>query len=108
VHMSWTLSNAAGGIRLQVAPEEEAAARAVLSQQFATDSDEDFVQPVCPKCGAMDVIANDYDRTALPGSIPNMAPLPDRAASEAEWRCMVCDSTWMDDEEPAEQDGTLR
>jgi hypothetical protein len=108
VHMNWTLSNAVGGLRLQVAPEDEAAAREVLSQpmpeQFPTDSDEDFVQPVCPKCGSMDVIANDHDRKVLAASMLINIPLPHRRASEAEWRCMECDSTWVDDEELAGQD----
>jgi len=90
----WGFSNAMGGIRLQVAAEDEKAAREVLSQaapdRFATDSG-DFVQPVCPQCGSIDVIANDHQRKA----------------SEAAWRCMECDATWVDDEELAGQDGTL-
>ena len=95
VSNSWGFSNAMGGIRLQVAAEDEKAAREVLSQfatdQSATDSNENFVQPVCPQCGSIDVIANGHGRTAR----------------EATWRCMECDSTWVDDEELAGQDETL-
>ena len=86
-----SLANVAGGAKLQVAAEDEAAAREVLSQSFATYTGEEFVQPVCPKCGSTDVIANDHQRTA----------------SEVTWRCMECDSTWVDDEQLAGQDGAL-
>jgi predicted RNA-binding Zn-ribbon protein involved in translation (DUF1610 family) len=86
-----SLANVAGGAKLQVAAEDEAAAREVLSQPFATYSGEGFVQPVCPQCGSTDVIANDHQRTAR----------------EATWRCMECDSTWLDDEELAGRDGAL-
>ena len=92
VGVTWGLSNASGAIRLQVAAEDEATAREVLSQpapeKFARDSG-DFVQPVCPKCGSMDVIANEPDR---------------KAPQEVEWRCMECDSTWVDNEELEGQD----
>lgn len=94
-----SLSNVVGGgARLQVAPEDEAAARAVLSQ-LAPGSGEEFVQPVCPECGSTDVIANDHERKVQPGLMPN---------NVLEWRCMECDSTWVDGEELAEQDGALR
>lgn len=94
-----SLSNVVGGgARLQVAVEDEAAARAVLSQ-LAPTSGEEFVQPVCPKCGSTDVVANDHQRKGLRASIPVNIP---------EWRCMECDSTWADGEELAAQDGALR
>ena len=112
VRTDWLLSNLIGGMRLQVAAKDEAAAREVLSQpapqQFATDSGEDFVQPVCPKCGSTDVMANDHEHKVLAGSIPVNIPLPHREASGAEWRCLQCDAVWLDDEELEEQDGTLR
>ncbi len=108
VGMNWGLSNAVGGIRLQVAAEDEAAAREVLSepapQQFATDSGEDFVQPVCPECGSMDVIANDPDRKVMAASMLIGIPLPHRRPQEVEWRCLECDSTWAEDEELEGQD----
>lgn len=94
-----SLSNVVSA-RLQVAPEDEAAARDVLSQsasQFASESGEEFVQPVCPKCGSMDVIANDDERKLLPGV----------QVSEAEWRCMECDSTWVDEDGAEEPERTL-
>ncbi len=113
VRTDWLLSNAIGGMRLQVAAKDEARARELLFQptpeQFPTDSGEEFVQPVCPKCGSLDVIANDPDRKVMATSmLIKGLPLPHRRPSEAEWRCLECDSTWVDDEEFEEQDGTLR
>lgn len=105
VSVNWGISNAVGGIRLQVAAEDEAEARAVLSQpapeRFPTDSGE-FVQPVCPTCGSTDVMANDHERKVPAGSIPVNIPLP----HQVEWRCLQCDAVWVD-EEFEEQDGTL-
>jgi hypothetical protein len=112
VRMNWTLSNAVGGIRLQVAAEDEAQARELLSQpasqQFVTDSGEQFVQPVCTRCGSTDVMANDHERKVLVGSTPVNITLPHQGVSGAEWRCLHCDAVWVDDEELQEQDGTLR
>ena len=82
VRMDWLWSNLIGGMRLQVAARDEAAARELLShpvpQQFATDSGKEFVQPVCPKCGSTDVMANDREHKVLAGSIPVNIPLPHR------------------------------
>jgi predicted RNA-binding Zn-ribbon protein involved in translation (DUF1610 family) len=108
VGVDWLLSNAIGGMRLQVAAKDEASAREVLSQptpaEFELDSGEDFVQPVCPKCGSMDVIANDPDRKVMAASMLIRIPIPHQRPTEAEWRCMSCGCVWADDEEPAEQD----
>ncbi|HEY4009855.1 MAG TPA: DUF2007 domain-containing protein [Acidobacteriaceae bacterium] len=109
VRMDWFLSNAVGGMRLQVAATDEAAARALLSQpipqQFATDSGEEFQQPVCPKCGSLDIMANDTDRKiklgvawALPLSAPLLAGLPALAMlPKTLWKCNRCGCNWSDD-----------
>lgn len=77
VRTDWLLSNAIGGMRLQVAAKDEARARELLTEptpeQFPTDSGEDFVQPVCPKCGSLDVIANDPDRKVMAASMLSRA-----------------------------------
>jgi hypothetical protein len=109
VRTDWLLSNAIGGMRLQVAAKDEARARELLTQptpeQFPTDSGE-FVQPVCPKCGSADVMANDPDRKVMAASmLIKGLPFPHRRPSEAEWRCLQCDTVWADDGEP---EGALR
>jgi len=112
VGLDWLLSNAVGGMRLQVAAKDEAAARDVLSQpapeMFATDSGEEFVQPVCPRCDSMDIVANDPDRKVMAVSMLVAIPIPHRRPSGAEWRCMTCGCVWADDEAFEKQDEALR
>lgn len=112
VRMQWFWSNLIGGMRLQVAARDEAAARELLSKpmpaKFEDDSDEEFVQPVCPKCGSTDVVANDPDRKVLAVSMLINVPIPHRRPQEEEWRCLDCGCRWAVDEELEEQDDTLR
>lgn len=112
VRTDWLLSNAIGGMRLQVAAGDQAAAEQLLSQpapgQFELDSGEEFVQPVCPKCGSIDVVANDPDRKVMALSMFIKLPLPHSRPSEEEWRCMTCGCVWVDDEELAEDEEPLR
>jgi predicted RNA-binding Zn-ribbon protein involved in translation (DUF1610 family) len=111
VGLDWLLSNAIGGMRLQVAAKDEAAAMEVLSQPvpetFEIDSGEEFVQPVCPRCGSNDVVANDPDRKVMAVSMLIRLPLPHSRPSTQEWRCMACGCVWADDEELAGQGGAL-
>jgi hypothetical protein len=112
VRTDWLLSNAVGGMRLQVAARDQAAAEQLLSQpipdQFETDSGEEFVQPVCPKCGSTDVVANDPDRKVMAVSMLIKLPIPHSRPSDEEWRCMNCGCVWVDDEELAEDKEPLR
>jgi hypothetical protein len=112
VRTDWLLSNAIGGMRLQVAAKDQAAAEELLSQpipaQFATDFGEEFVQPVCPKCGSMDVIANDPDRKVMAVSMLVKIPIPHSRPSEEEWKCTACGCVWADDEETAGSTDSLR
>jgi hypothetical protein len=112
VRTDWLLSNAIGGMRLQVAAKDQAAAEELLSQpipgQFETDPGEEFVQPVCPKCGSTDVIANDPDRKVMALSMLIKLPIPHSRPSDEEWRCMTCGCVWVDDEDVAEDEGALR
>jgi Putative prokaryotic signal transducing protein len=115
VRMDWLYSNMIGGMRLQVGAEDEAAARELLSQpmpaSFAVDSGADFVQPVCPRCGSIDVMANDTDRkiklasTTVMG-LPMIVGLPALAMLESNvWKCNACGCKWQDDREPEPSEG---
>jgi len=58
VRMDWGYSQIIGGIRLQVRPEDAAAAEAVLSQPITPtiESDSgDYEQPRCPSCQSLDI-----------------------------------------------------
>lgn len=111
VRTDWLLSNAIGGMRLQVAVKDQEAAEQLLLQpipeQFFLDSGEEFVQPVCPKCGSIDIVANDPDRKVMAVSMFIKIPLPHRRPTEEEWRCMSCGCVWADDEAGEAEDGAL-
>ena len=112
VGMNWLWSDAVGGMRLQVAAKDEAAANEVLSQpvqDFEFDSGEEFVQPTCPKCGSTDIVANDPDRKVMAMSmLIKGLPIPHKRPDREEWRCMTCGCVWADDEAFEEQDGAVR
>jgi len=113
VHMDWAISNAIGGMRLQVDTGDEAAAREILTQpvpaSFAVDSGADFEQPVCPKCGSLNVMANDADRkiklaSTVAFGLPMVVGLPALAMVTPDvWKCLDCGCKWQDDEEPGDE-----
>jgi hypothetical protein len=110
VGMQWSLSNALGGTRLQVSEEDAEAANEILSQpippSFEIDSGADFEQPVCPKCGSLDVMANDTDRkiklaSTLVGGLPMLIGLPALALQQPNvLKCNACGCRWTGDGEP--------
>ena len=112
VRMQWGMSNAVGGVRLQVADKDAANATALLAQpipaSFATDSGPEFHQPVCPKCGSLDVMVNDTDRKIglsglWFGGLPLIAALPAMAMQRKDvWKCRNCGCRWYDDGIPGE------
>src|SRR5580698_10469161 len=60
VRMDWLLSNAIGGIRLQVHEQDAVSARAVLDEPISSELGEDeigepYAQPRCPRCFSLDI-----------------------------------------------------
>jgi hypothetical protein len=104
VRMNWFLSNAVGGVRLQVEESDEAAAREILEetvpQTIEYGEGESYVQPTCPKCGSAEVTLGDGTETGR--SFVALAvvsiPVPPR---EAAWHCEACGARWVDDAEDA-------
>lgn len=104
VRMDWLWSNLIGGMRLQVAAKDEAAAREFLSQpippNFEVDSGPQFEQPACPRCGSVDVVSDDRDRKVKAAAILVLFfPVP-AAPREDVWKCNACGCKWSDDGEP--------
>src|SRR5215475_12748338 len=67
VRMDWLLSNAIGGLRLQVKKEDLEPARALLDEpippEFTEEQvGEDFAQPRCPRCCSLDIGFEKLDR----------------------------------------------
>lgn len=100
VRTNWFLSNLVGGLRLQVAEQDEAAAREILEQAtpppIPYDSEEVFEQPTCPKCGSAEVTLGDgteRGRSFVALYVLSI-PVPPR---EAAWHCRACGAVWVDD-----------
>jgi hypothetical protein len=110
VRADWLWSNLIGGARLQVAAQDEAVANEILSQpipsSFPTDTGADFEQPTCPKCGSLDVEADDKARKITAASLGVVTCLPLVLALPAffsqrslynsrVWKCSACGCVWQ-------------
>jgi len=100
VRMDWLLSNAIGGIRLQVRQDDLESARGVLNEpippEFGDEAlGEPFIQPRCPRCGSLDIGFEKMNRPWTYGlwlllSFP--IPIP-----KANWKCYSCGSEWVEE-----------
>ena len=99
VRLDWGISNMIGGIRLQVAPEDVDAAEDLLSQpipeSFAVESEEDYRQPRCPRCGSLDVGFEGLDQKAGMAAM-FLLSLPVVLVKNS-WRCHRCNAEWKED-----------
>jgi hypothetical protein len=99
VRLDWQVSNFIGGIRLQVAAEDAAAANDLLDQPIphtiAFEGDGEFDQPHCPECHSIDISFEGSNRKAALASLYLLAvPLPLGAPS---WTCQNCGCHWTDE-----------
>jgi hypothetical protein len=66
VRMDWFISNAIGGVKLRVKPEDVDAAKEILDQpipeNFDVDGGESILQPRCPVCQSLDVTFQELNR----------------------------------------------
>lgn len=104
VRMDWFLSNAVGGMRLQVEPADEAAALEILNAEVPATIDyggeEPYVQPTCPKCGSAEITLGDgmeSGRSLVALALVQL-PVPPR---ETAWHCDACGARWTDTEDDA-------
>jgi hypothetical protein len=109
VRLDWQVSNFIGGIRLQVRPEDEAAAVDLLNQpvpeSIPFEGRGDYAQPVCPRCGSTNISFEGSNRKAAIASLFLLGlPLP---LGRTSWQCEVCGCHWADDgkDAPAEVGG---
>jgi Putative prokaryotic signal transducing protein len=96
VRVHWGWSNAVGGIRLQVRPEDEAAAEEVLSQpiQSAIESEGvEYEQPRCPYCQSLDIDFESVNPKVGLASIIIAVPIP---WPQKLWTCNTCGKKWND------------
>lgn len=99
VRMDWLLSNAIGGIRLQVDKQDLEPARVILDEpippEFSTNEmGENFVQPRCPRCCSLDIGFEKINRFWTYGLWLLLSfPIPIRKAN---WKCYTCGIEWVE------------
>jgi hypothetical protein len=100
VRMDWLLSNAIGGIRLQVDKRDLESARAVLDEPIPPEFDEEevgepFAQPRCPRCYSLDIGFEKIDRFWTYSLWLLLSfPVPVRKNN---WKCYTCGIEWTDE-----------
>ena len=98
VRLDWFYSNAIGGIKLLVDQDDLEAAEQLLTQpipeHFEVSEIGDFEQPLCPKCGSLDVNFRELDPAAYL-SLAVSFPIPFHRQA---WRCRSCNAEWEEDD----------
>jgi len=100
VRMDWLLSNAIGGIRLQVRKPDFESARDLLNEpippEFTEEEvGEDFSQPRCPRCYSLDIAHETINRFWTFGLWMLLSfPIPIR---QDHWKCYTCNADWVED-----------
>jgi hypothetical protein len=104
VRLDWFISNAVGGIKLLVRPDDVAAAEEILEQgipgAFDVPGVGEFDQPRCPKCNSLDVTFVTENKIGASGIAGfGLSQLFDRDY----WKCGACGQEWagIADEDPA-------
>jgi len=103
VRMNWLVSDAVGGIRLQVAPEDAEAARQVLNQPIPetleVEGVGEYQQPTCPECQSLDVSLEGTDPSAYVTAAIGV-PIPFYRPG---WKCASCGHEWRESETDADE-----
>jgi hypothetical protein len=99
VRMDWFYSNAVGGLRLMVKPEDADAAVTILDEPIPDqltqeDPDLTYTQPHCPKCDSLDVSFETLDRPLSYGLMYLNLPFP---VSKHNWKCQKCGAEWIEE-----------
>jgi Putative prokaryotic signal transducing protein len=98
VRMDWFISNAIGGVKLRLKPEDVEAANEILDQpipeNFDLESGETVVQPRCPVCQSLDVTFQELNQPVAFASAALRLPIP---LHRAAWRCHACKHEWADE-----------
>jgi hypothetical protein len=97
INMNWFYSNALGGIKLKVQPEDVDAANEILNQPIPETIEiegiGEYEQPRCPKCQSLDVSYRELDKFASYGSAYVGVPIP---VHNKAWTCHACHHEWED------------
>ena len=98
VQMDWVLSQAIGGVKLQVTEEDFDRAREILGADYIdelSEVEEAQLEPtpdeVCPKCGSDLISSHRYSLWSLIPSLLFLLPIFFR---RKKWVCNDCGATW--------------
>ncbi len=98
VRLDWFWSNLIGGAKLNVKPEDAAAAREVLDQptpeRFEVEGAGAYEQPRCPKCKSVNVTFEALNKPVAYGTAYLGLPLP---VARNAWKCEDCGCRWKDE-----------
>lgn len=101
VRMDWFISNAVGGIKLLVRPDDFAAANEILEhgipEAFDIPGVGEYDQPRCPKCKSLDVISDPGKNVAEGYSAESGEG---NAPAQTGWKCQSCGHAWPECESP--------
>jgi Putative prokaryotic signal transducing protein len=95
VRLDWLISNAVGGIKLLVRPDDFAAANDILENgippAFDVPGVGEYEQPRCPKCNSLDLTFVVQNKFAASGVIAyGLSYLIDKDF----WKCNLCGHAW--------------
>lgn len=100
VRMDWFWSNAVGGVKLRVKPQDTESALEILAQPipagFNVEDVGIYEQPKCPKCGSLDVAFEELNKAWAYTTMALRVPLP---IHNEGWNCHACGHEWMDEVE---------
>ena len=87
---NWLYSNALGGVKLQVRPDDLDRARAILDEPAPLD--ESVAPDACPKCGSTQIKrTNLSQRVAFVAMLLAAVPVP---FARRKWTCLKCEYRW--------------
>jgi hypothetical protein len=97
VYLNWFMSNAIGGVRLQVSDTDAADAMMLLGEEIpavfsAEDVGEEYWQPSCPTCRSRDVTFEPFSK-GLALVVLSFARVP-VWIPEKLWKCEDCGHEW--------------
>ena len=95
IRLDWFVSNAIGGLRLQVHEKDVDAANEILNQPipevFQADGAEEYQQPRCPKCGSLNVNYREMLKSLFSRD------------DVVVWSCAACRNVWQGDSDGVPQ-----
>jgi hypothetical protein len=94
VGIDWMLSQAIGGVKVQVAEADYERAAQILKEDYTKDLDaldQEGPKDSCPKCGSLLISLRPYSRWWLIPSLYFYAPIFYR---RKKWRCTNCSAIW--------------